>query len=96
MFGFLEQYHHQQHQQHELNEHLSHLHHQQLHLEQLGHHHHHQNFYRSERNEGRIVPLSQQGYETASNNGRYAGPSSYEVQLNSRGRLHRSAKIKQD
>ncbi|XP_031624088.1 uncharacterized protein LOC116341271 [Contarinia nasturtii] len=61
-----EQYQHQQ--QHDL----------QAHLQQLQAIQHHQNFFRSEQNEGLITPLSEQGYETASNNGIYAGPSSYD------------------
>lgn len=69
------------HQQHDLHAHLQHLH-------QIQDIQHHQNFLRSEQNEGIVTPLSEQGYETASNNGIYAGPSSYEVQLNSRGRVN--------
>lgn len=71
----LEQFHHQQ-QQHDL----------QAHLQQLEHN---QNYFRSQHNEGPVVPLSEQGYETASNNGRYTGLSSYDVPLNHIGRLAR-------
>lgn len=81
LFNFPEQYQHQLHhnQQHQqLQDHLQHL----QNLQQIQHH---RNFYRSQYNEGPIRPLSEQGYETASNNGRYVGRSSYDVPLNSRG-----------
>lgn len=77
LFNFvIEQFYHQQQQQQDLQAHLQHL-------------DQNQNYFRSQNNEGHAVPLSEQGYETASNNGRYTGVSSYDVPLNHRGRLAR-------
>ncbi|XP_055309971.1 uncharacterized protein LOC129573486 [Sitodiplosis mosellana] len=75
-----EQYQHQQ-PQNDLQAHLQHL-------QQIQEIQQHQNFLRSEQNEGFVTSLSEQGYETASNNGLYSGPSSYDVHLNSRGRVN--------
>lgn len=69
---------HQQQSQNDLQVHLQHL-------QQIQEIQHHQNFLRSEHNDGLVTSLSDQGYETASNNGRYSGPSSYDVTLMSRG-----------
>lgn len=68
-------------QQHQLQQHL-----EQLQRQEELQHLHHQNFYRGKSQ--RVVALSNQGYEQASNNGRYAGLSSYDVQLGSRTRLY--------
>lgn len=64
---------HYHHQSNELQAHLQHL----QHFQGIQHN---RNLLRSEQSEI-ITPLSEQGYETASNNGRYSGPSSYDVHL---------------
>lgn len=80
---FTEQFYQQQQRQQQLQQQQQDL---QAHLQQLEQN---QNYFRSQNNEGHVVPLSEQGYETASNNGRYIGLSSYDVPLNHRGRLAR-------